>query len=103
MPETVQYKDGLRLSGDGRIAEHARCRACRYDWRGLDPGGPCPECGEPIESRNTLERSRLLRVDRVWLWVELLGTAAGVSLLVYAAVFAFALVLWAMSGFSTPW
>lgn len=35
--------------GDSPTAAPIPCAACGYDLRGLDRGGGCPECGNPVE------------------------------------------------------
>ena len=36
------------------------CGKCRYDLRGIDPSGNCPECGKPIERADTVGDSGTL-------------------------------------------
>lgn len=33
---------------DGRLVDSRLCRKCKYDLRGVEASGVCPECGKPV-------------------------------------------------------
>ena len=48
---------GLWIWRDGkwrRLHSDLPCTGCRYNLRGLNVGGECPECGKPVSSTMTL-------------------------------------------------
>jgi hypothetical protein len=103
MPGTVKYKKGFRLNEHEHIAEDVHCRACRYNWRGLDPAGRCPECGDAIDARNTLEHLRSRQADGLRTSLGWMGAVVVVCVALFFAATFFGCLAWAAAEFFTGW
>lgn len=83
----------LQIDETDRIAQSLPCVGCRYDLRGLEPTGTCPECGKDIERS---ARGELLRFAHPK-WVRRL--AIGADCIIIGTIFSLLTIGW---GFHTP-
>jgi hypothetical protein len=73
MSDIPQIVAHIRVDAAGRIDQDVPCLECRYNLRGLDPAGRCPECGHG--NAQSLRGDYLHFSDRAWLKRLRLGAA----------------------------
>jgi hypothetical protein len=85
------------LDAAGRVAVDAACTVCKYNLRSLEPGGYCPECGQPVavslrEWGRYLRHAplpylrKLVRGTRLIVWAVIISIASAVVLWVVSAL-----------------
>lgn len=96
MPRNPEIRSVI-VDEKGRLASDVVCPSCRYNLRGLQQDGACPECGLPVES------AILAGNDRRWSKLQIVLATLAITVGIVLPIVNVARYVYSFPVIDYPW